>query len=112
MRKKINLILIFFLICVPFTFTAKILASVPLSNTMQLGEITSLLPAEEMRAYFQKMEPVYQQYFGPPFSNIKLLPAPNLKPAMMVFPRLPKRLNMGIWQKYILKWQRKIPKRR
>jgi hypothetical protein len=111
MRKKINLILIFFLICVPFTFTAKVLASVPLSNTMQLGEITSLLPAEEMRAYFQKMEPVYQQYFGPPFSNInlKIIASPESQTGDDGFSATSQTLEYGYMAKVYLEMAKKNP---
>jgi len=53
-------------------------AAVPEGNKMQLGEITNSLPGAEMRTFFAKMNPLRQQIFGPPFSNINLKIQANL----------------------------------
>ncbi len=47
-------------------------ASVPAGNRMALGNISDILPADDMRDYYSKMEPVMLQYFGPPFSSFTL----------------------------------------
>lgn len=64
---------IFFLLWFIFGFLpTSVLASVPETNRMRLGNISSLIPGQEMRDYYAKMEPIMFQYFGPPFSSFNL----------------------------------------
>lgn len=50
-----------------------VIASVPETNRMKLGNIDSVLPVNKMQEYYLKMEPVMIKYFGPSFSNYTLI---------------------------------------
>jgi hypothetical protein len=64
---------IFFLVLLISGFLlTNVLASVPETNRMKLGNISSILPEKEMREHYVKMEPIMLKYFGPAFSNFAL----------------------------------------
>jgi len=53
-------------------FSASVSAAVPPGNQVKIGNISALLPAEKMRRYYAKMEPLMLKYFGPPFSDFTM----------------------------------------
>ena len=91
----------FFLICLTPLFITKAFAAIPSSNQMQLGDISPLLPAQEMSAYFKRMNPVYLEYFGPPFSNINLniITSPNIQDGGDGFLSTSQTLEYGFLEK-------------